>query len=235
MNQNSPRILYVEDDLYLSYVTRDNLQLKGYNIVFCKNGIEAFQAFQQQKCDLCILDVMLPEMDGFTLAGKIRQADQDIPIIFLSAKSLKEDRIEGFMAGGDDYITKPFSIEELVLKIEVFLKRSRITIDDKTSKPSIVSLGKYFFDPGNLTLTFQTESKRLTTMEAGLLNYFSNNRNKILKKEDILREVWENDSYLNSRSLDVFVSRLRKYLHKDPGVKINNVHGLGFILSVKDI
>ena len=231
MKQNKPKILYVEDDLYLSYVTKDNLELKGYDITFCKDGKEALKTFNKNNFDLCILDVMLPKMDGFSLAREIRKTNEHIPIIFLSAKSMKEDRIEGFVSGGDDYITKPFSIEELIFKIEVFLKRSKVTNNDKKT-PKDYKIGKYIFDYKNMLLSFEDDSKRLTIREADLLRYLALNSNKILKKEEILREVWESDSYFNSRSLDVFISKLRKYLKKDPTVQINNIHGIGFILVI---
>ncbi len=231
MNNYRTHILYVEDDLYLSYVTRDNLNLKGYDITFCKDGKDAINTFRAGKFDLCILDIMLPEMDGFTLAKKIRETDLEIPIIFLSAKSLKEDRIEGLIAGGDDYITKPFSIEELVLKIEIFLKRRKIT-DTNTDPGHPIRFGRLLFDPSTNELRSETGSRRLTSREADLLKYLVQNVNKIVKKEDILQNVWDNDSYFNSRSLDVFISRLRKYIKDDPDIQINNVHGIGFILSI---
>ncbi|MBN2174646.1 MAG: response regulator transcription factor, partial [Bacteroidales bacterium] len=185
-NSGKPKILYVEDDLSLSYVTRDNLEIKGYDITFCKDGKEAFETFKSGTFDLCILDVMLPEMDGFSLAKKIREFDEHIPILFLSAKSLKEDRIEGLTVGGDDYITKPFSIEELVLKIEVFLRRSKITGNDEVKSPGIYKIGKYTFDANKLLLTLGSNSKRLTSRESDLLQYLIKNKNRVLKKEEIL-------------------------------------------------
>lgn len=231
MAKEKPHLLYVEDDPYLSFVTKDNLELKGYKVTFCKDGKEALDVFEKNTFDLCILDVMLPEIDGFTIAKKIRETNEDIPIIFLSAKSLKEDRIEGLVSGGDDYLTKPFNIEELVLKIEIFLKRSKITNNDSTSR-SKLNLGKYTFDTVTLELSIGNESRRLTSREAYLLKYMIENQNKVLKKEDILREVWDNDSYFNSRSMDVFISKLRKFLKEDPNIQINNIHGIGFILVV---
>jgi len=146
---------------------------------------------------------------------------------------LKEDRIEGLTAGGDDYITKPFSIEELSLKIEIFLRRSKITNGDQTKSPGIFTLGEYSFDYNSLTLKSKSGSKRLTHREAELMNYLIRNKDRVVKKEDILQEVWDNDSYFNSRSLDVFISRLRKYLKEDPNIKINNVHGIGFIMIIE--
>jgi two-component system, OmpR family, response regulator VicR len=233
MTKNKPHILYVEDDVFLSFVTKDNLELKGYSITFCKNGMEALEVFQKNTFDLCILDVMMPEMDGYTVARKIREVNEHIPILFLSAKSLKEDRITGLMAGGDDYITKPFSIEELCLKIEVFLKRSRVTGINKLNRGEI-RLGGYLFDTFNLQLKHEKVTYRLTTRESELLKYLAENRNKVLKKEDILNEVWGDDSYFNSRSLDVFVSKLRKYVKEDTTIQINNVHGIGFVLAITE-
>ncbi len=233
MMTEKPKILYVEDDVYLSFVTMDNLELKGYSIIFCKDGKEALTTFRTTFFDLCILDVMLPTMDGFELARKIREINEHVPIIFLSAKSLKEDRITGLMAGGDDYITKPFSIEELCLKIEIFLKRSRVSGNKKPVRGEF-QLHEYIFDYLNLQLKHKTKSIRLTNREADLLKYLCENKNKVVRKEEILNEVWDNDSYFNSRSLDVFISKLRKYLKDDPAIQINNVHGIGFVLVVDD-
>jgi two-component system, OmpR family, response regulator VicR len=231
MINRRPEILYVEDDSHLSFVTKDNLEMKGYGITVCVNGKEARKTFKQKKFDLCILDVMLPGIDGFTLAREFRAINHEIPIIFLSAKSLKEDRIEGFLAGGDDYITKPYSIEELSLKIEVFLKRSKI-MGGSGAEKDILKLGNYTFDYRNLLITHEDKSSRLTQREADLLKYMAENSNNVLKKEDILNEIWGSDSYFNSRSLDVFISRLRKHLSGDPKVRINNMHGIGFILTL---
>lgn len=233
MEQKKAKILYVEDDLALSYVTKDNLELRGYEVAFEKDGKSGLNAFSHNDFDLCLLDVMLPEMDGFTLATKIRKKDQNIPIIFLTAKSMKEDKIAGLTLGADDYITKPFSIQELVLKIEIFLKRSRI-IEKKIDSDFISNIGNYTFNYSNQELKIEKEIKRLTIRETDLLKLFIENKNQILKKEIILHKVWGDDSYLNSRSLDVFVSKLRKYLKSDPRIKINNIHGIGFILTIEN-
>lgn len=227
-----PKILYVEDDIYLSFVTKDNLSLKGYEIICCEDGEQALTAFSNNDFDLCIIDVMLPKLDGFSLAKAIRKENENIPILFLSAKSMKEDRIKGFEIGGDDYITKPFSIEELVLKIEVFLKRSNVKPIKTVEK--IIEIGKYCFDFDNLELTENELSQRLTLREAELLSLFCQNRNKILTREDILNNIWNNDSYFLSRSLDVFVSRLRKLLQNDSRLKIENIHGVGFVFKYQD-
>lgn len=228
---HKPKILYVEDDVYLSFVTKDNLEIKGYDIVWKEDGEAALKAYNQGEFDICIIDIMLPKMDGFSLAEAIRKENQDIPILFLSAKTMKEDRIKGLTLGADDYITKPFSIEELVLKIEVFLKRNKVK---KIEKPtSTTDIGKFFFDFENLELSENGVSTRLTLREAELLNLFCQNKNKVLKKDEILNTLWKDDSYFLSRSLDVFISRLRKLLKNDSRLKIENVHGVGFVFKVE--
>jgi DNA-binding response OmpR family regulator len=230
MKNSNPKILYVEDDVNLGFVTTDNLNLNGYSTVYCKDGKSGLETFKKEKIDLCILDVMMPEMDGFTLAKEIRKINNDIPIIFLTAKSMKEDKIAGFQTGADDYITKPFSIEELILRIEVFLKRSH---KSETNEPTIFQIGNYEFNFSNLTLTSGKRKELLTMKEAELLRYFCMNKDKILKREDILRAVWGDDDYFMGRSLDVFISRLRKFLQKDSHIQIENIHSVGFRLSVK--
>ena len=220
-------IFYVEDDETLSFVTKDNLELQGFKITHCSDGKSALQLIKNDlsEMDLCILDVMLPEVDGFELARKIRQ----IPILFLTAKSLKEDRINGLKIGADDYITKPFSIEELILKIEVFLKRSRI---HSNHTASLFDIGKYSFDYKNLQLTLADHSKTLTQKEADLLKLFVENKNEVLKRSHILETVWGEDDYFLGRSLDVFISRLRKYLSEDDTLILKNIHGVGFKLNI---
>jgi two-component system, OmpR family, response regulator VicR len=226
------RILYVEDDTTLQYVTRDNLELKGYSIDSCEDGEAALERINTRTYDLCILDVMLPKMDGFTLAGKIREKNADIPILFLTARSTREDRIHGLRLGADDYITKPFSIEELVLKIEVFLRRSRIISGEGKSFP-VFSIGKFTFDPANQQLAHGKKHQQLTYRESELLKFLAVHSGQIVKREDILMTVWGNDQYLSSRSLDVFISRLRKLLNPDPAVRIDNIHNVGYRLSVQ--
>lgn len=224
-------ILYVEDDTTLLYVTKDNLELKGYSIDYCEDGIAALDKVNKRLYDLCILDVMLPKMDGFTLATKIREKNADIPILFLTAKSAMEDRIRGLQLGADDYITKPYSIEELVLKIEVFLRRSRI-ISTESKLPVVFNLGKYTFNPANQLLTNGNTSRQLTYRESELLKFLAIHAGQIVKREDILMSVWGNDHYFSSRSLDVFISRLRKLLNKDVTVCIDNVHNVGYRLKI---
>ncbi len=229
--KSKARILYVEDDEALSYVTRDNLELRGYMVDFCEDGIKALEMMATRVYDLCILDVMLPRMDGFTLAGRIREKNSDIPILFLTARSAKEDRIFGLQLGADDYITKPFSIEELALKIEIFLRRSRI-VSPHPERPVILTFGHFLFDPANQQLTSGSEHHQLTYRECELLKLLAANTGQIVKREEILMKVWENDQYFSSRSLDVFISRLRKILKSDPSVRIENIHNIGYRLRI---
>jgi DNA-binding response OmpR family regulator len=230
MEATKPKILYAEDDENLGFVTTDNLNLKGYKTVYCKDGKEALEAFGKEKFDLCILDVMMPKVDGFTIAKTIREKDKNIPIIFITAKTMKEDRIAGFMTGADDYITKPFSIEELILRMEVFLKRSKVT--ESKALPTHFTIGHFNFDFENLILDDKKKKAQLTVKEAELLRFFCMNQGKILKREEILKTLWGNDDYFIGRSLDVFISRLRKYLSSDKTITIENIHSVGFRMSV---
>lgn len=222
-------LLYVEDDESLSFVTRDHLELQGYKVTHCADGTSAKEAIDRQDYDLCLLDVMLPETDGFTLAKEIRKQNTEVPILFLTAKSLKEDRLYGLRLGADDYITKPFSIEELILKIEVFLRRSRSVA---IPSPSEYTLGQYLFNYPNLELKIGDDIRRLTQKEADLLKYLIENKNQVIKRADILEAVWGENDYFLGRSLDVFISRLRKYLKKDDQIKVENIHGVGFCFQV---
>jgi DNA-binding response OmpR family regulator len=232
MKSFKANILYVEDDVNLGFVTTDNLKLHGYSTIFCKDGKAGLEAFKKAKPDICILDVMMPEMDGFTLAKEIRKIDHEIPIIFLTAKTMKEDKITGFQTGADDYITKPFSIEELILRIEVFLRRSKVPDKEKKIK-SAFEIGKYKFDFNSLSLILGNKKELLTLKEAELLRFFCLNKGNILKREEILKSIWGDDDYFMGRSLDVFISRLRKYLKDDPTISIENIHGVGFRMTVK--
>ena len=223
-------LLYVEDDESLSFVTRDNLELQGYKITYCENGKEAMRVIQFNDFDLCILDVMLPDVDGFTIAEEIRKFNTQVPILFLTAKSMKEDRIRGLKLGADDYITKPFSIEELILKIEIFLRRSKVA---SPSVPTYLTVGNYLLDHKNLTLKFGDQAKNLTQKEADLLKMFIENKNEVIKRSNILETLWGEDDYFLGRSLDVFISRLRKYLSQDPRIKIENIHSVGFKIKIE--
>ncbi len=227
-----PHLFYVEDDESLSFVTKDNLELQGYQITYCDNGTKALEIIRNQTFDLCVLDVMLPGVDGFTIAEEIRKTNTDVPIIFLTAKSLKEDKIHGLKIGADDYITKPFSIEELILKIEIFLKRSKITFI-KPVEVVQMEIGKFTFDYKNLELQNNGTTRALTQKEADLLRFFIQNKNEVLKRAQILESLWGEDDYFMGRSLDVFISRLRKYLKDDESLKIENIHGVGFRMKTE--
>jgi len=189
------------------------------------NGNKAYKGFIQEHYDLCLLDVMMPEKDGFTLAKEIRQINSDIPIIFLTAKTLKQDVLEGFSIGADDYITKPFSMEELLFRIEAILRR---THSGSGNQQDVFKVGRYDFDAQKQTLTIDNQAQKLTTKEAELLKLLCNNKNKVLERNFALRTIWFDDNYFNARSMDVYITKLRKYLKQDPAVEILNVHGKGF-------
>lgn len=224
------RILYIEDDQTLSYVTKDNLEKHGYEVAHFRSGPEASVMIENCDFDLALLDIMLPRMSGFEIARKIRDHSQEVPILFLSAKSLKEDRLHGFMLGADDYIVKPFSIEELVFKITVFLKRSKIT---EKVENLLFHFGKSTYDHRNLVLKSGSEQKTLTQREGALLQLLLVEQNRLCERAHILKTIWGENDYFMGRSLDVFISRLRKYLSSDSNVSIENIHGVGFKLSVK--
>lgn len=224
----SVKILLAEDDPSLGFVIKDNLEVKGYNVTLCENGQDGEKLFLQNNYDLCILDVMMPKQDGFTLAKHIREKNQQVPILFVTAKSMLEDKIEGFKSGGDDYIVKPFSMEELHMRIEVFLRRTK-----PSSAENVYSIGAFSFDFTNYTLHHADSSKILTQKEAEVLKLLCENRSRVLKREEILKIVWGNDDYFMGRSMDVFISKLRKYLKDDPSVQIVNYHGVGFRLEVQ--
>lgn len=222
------RILYAEDDQTIAFLIQDSLE-NYYEINHYSDGKSALQAFNSQNFDICLLDIMMPEMNGFDLAQSIRQKNSEIPIIFISAKALKEDRIKGLKIGADDYLVKPFSIEELILKIEVFLKRSK----KSESYPQKYKVGKYNFDPKNYTLQASENKITLTQRESELLLYFILHKNTVLKRQDILKAVWGDDDYFMGRSLDVFISRLRKVFADEQNIIIENLHGIGFRFSEK--
>jgi len=224
------RVLLAEDDVNLGFVIQDNLSRKGYEIVLCSNGEDAQHSFMPGKFDLCILDVMLPKKDGFALAQEIRKKDLQVPILFVTARGMVEDRIAGFNAGADDYIVKPFSMEELCLRMEVFLRRSAAA---SVPGDQPFPLGNYHFDFRNLRLCHAEGDKVLTQKEADVLRLLCLNKERVLKREEILKNVWGDDDYFMGRSLDVFISKLRKYLKTDPSVQITNFHGVGFKLEIR--
>jgi len=221
------KILYIEDDETLAFLTADSLE-NHYEVTHFSNGEKGFEAFCNTSFDLCILDVMLPDMDGFEIATKIRQRNQEVPIIFLSAKTMKEDRIRGLKIGADDYLVKPYSIEELMLKMEVFLQRSQKTL----IKQDLYHFGSYEFDPNNYFVKHQDIQTNLTEREASLLKLFLDHKNTVLKRERILMELWGTDDYFVGRSLDVFISRLRKIFKDDDDVRIENIPRIGFKMIV---
>ncbi len=232
MSDTKTAILLVEDDQNLGFVIQDALKRKGYTVHLCRDGKEGLKKFNEQPYDLCVLDVMLPHKDGFSLAEDIRRVNAQVPIVFLTAKSQTEDRIAGFKAGGDDYLTKPFSHEELVLRIEAILRRTgRTTTDDPRDRQRF-ELGTFTFDHRNLMLSHPGGERKLTKKEAEVLRLLCMHQDQVLPRELVLNMVWGDDTYFLGRSLDVFISRLRKYLKPDPRVAIVNVHGVGFKLVV---
>lgn len=223
------KILYAEDDETLAFLTKDNLEQNNYEVIHCSDGKSSLNIFEEEDFDICIFDIMMPKMDGFELAEAVRKINLDVPIIFLSAKTLKEDRIKGLRLGADDYLVKPFSIEELLLKIEIFLKRSQKNIPPIKT---IYEVGKYQFDTKNFILFNDEEKVGLTQREAELLKLFLDHKNSVLKREQILTSLWGTDDYFMGRSLDVFISRLRKILANEEGISIENLHGIGFRFSI---
>lgn len=221
-------ILLAEDDTNLGQLLRNYLNIKKYETTLTINGTEALKAFKQTTFDLCILDIMMPEMDGITLAGEIRRLKPGIPVIFLTAKNQKEDIIEGFRTGADDYITKPFSMEELIYRIEAILRR--VSEPAGLKKDEIYTIGEYRLDPLKQTLAFRDQTMKLTTKESELLELLCRHKNEVLERNFALRAIWIDDNYFNARSMDVYITKLRKYLKNDPSVKILNVHGKGYKL-----
>ena len=225
------RILVVEDEHKIANSIKRGFEQETWATDVAYDGEEGYDMASSEDYDVIVLDLMLPKMDGFTLAGKIREKNSDIPILFLTARSTKEDRIYGLQLGADDYITKPFSIEELVLKIEVFFRRSKI-VSANGKRPELIQLGRYTFDQANQHLTEGKKQLQLTYRETELLKYLADHSGQIVKREDILLNVWENDQYFSSRSLDVFISRLRKILKSEPAIMIENIHNIGYRLRI---
>jgi DNA-binding response OmpR family regulator len=234
MNVSEIKLLLVEDDEALRFIVKDNLEQNGYQVEIAEDGEIALKLFEKFRFDLIILDVMLPKIDGFQVAQTIRKTNQQIPIIFLTARSMNEDKITGLTIGGDDYIPKPFSMEELLLKIKIFLKRSKLQLVSIETPSESIEIGKFIFHPDELILSFDGETRSLTLKEAELIRFFAENQNRVLSRNEILERVWGSNDYFLGRSLDVFISRLRKYFKTDPNVKINNLHGIGFRFSVKE-
>jgi DNA-binding response OmpR family regulator len=225
MQASKVKILLAEDDLSLGYVIKDNLIDAGYEVTLCPDGQSAIEKFDKNEFSICLLDVMMPHKDGFAVAKKIRQQSDVVPILFLTAKSMEEDKIKGFQSGADDYITKPFSIQELLMRIEVFLRRTRKMHSEKTVNYDI---GNLHFSYTDLKLTIDKEIFNLTQKEADLLKFLCEHSNRILKREEVLLNVWGKDDYFLGRSMDVFITKLRKYFKADPDVNLETIHGVGF-------
>jgi DNA-binding response OmpR family regulator len=232
VKSKTAKILLVEDDPNLGIVLSDFLELSNYDVTLASDGNAGLEQFRTGDFDLCILDVMLPFKDGFKLAEEIRQKNPDIPVIFLTAKTMEKDRIRGLKTGADDYITKPFSTEELSLRIEAILRRSKYSII-KNDLPSVFTIGKFTFDYSNHILKSKTSEVRLTRKEAEVLRLLSLNLNNLVRREIVLKNIWGEDDYFMGRSMDVYITKLRKFLSSDPNVSIVNIPRTGFKLEVK--
>ena len=226
------KILLCEDDENLGMLLREYLQAKGYEAVLCPDGEAGYREFQKTKFDICVLDVMMPKKDGFSLAQDIRQQNAELPIIFLTAKTLKEDILEGFKIGADDYITKPFSMEELVMRIEAILRRVK---GKKTRENTIYHIGRFTFDTQKQLLSIGDKQTKLTTKENELLALLCAHANEILQRDYALKTIWIDDNYFNARSMDVYITKLRKHLKDDPSIEIINIHGKGYKLIAPDV
>ena len=225
------KILLCEDDENLGMLLREYLAAKGYEAELCADGEIGYKTFLKAKFDICVLDVMMPKKDGFTLAKEIRNSNQDIPIIFLTAKTLKEDILEGFKIGADDYITKPFSMEELVLRIEAILRRTK---GKKSKESTVYRIGNFTFDTQKQLLSIGDQQTKLTTKENELLALLCSHANEILQRDFALKTIWIDDNYFNARSMDVYITKLRKHLKDDPQIEIINIHGKGYKLITPD-
>ncbi len=225
------KILLCEDDENLGMLLREYLQAKGFEALLCPDGEVGYREFQKAKFDICVLDVMMPKKDGFALAQEIRQQNSEMPIIFLTAKTLKEDILEGFKIGADDYITKPFSMEELVMRIEAILRRVK---GKKTRENTVYRIGRFTFDTQKQLLTIGEKQTKLTTKENELLALLCAHSNEILQRDYALKTIWIDDNYFNARSMDVYITKLRKHLKEDDQIEIINIHGRGYKLITPD-
>jgi len=225
------KILLVEDDTSLGFIISDQLKAEGYDVTLCSDGAEGFQRFSENTYHMCIFDVMMPKKDGFSLAQDVRKMNTNVPILFLSAKSNDEDKVQGFKSGGDDYITKPFNAEELQLRVAAMLRR--VDIETVSNNADIHRIGEYTFDTVNYTLTHDNFEKTLTKKEAQILAILCKFMNQVVAREIVLTGVWGHDDYFVGRSLDVFITKLRKYLKEDPKIQIANIHGIGFKLEIE--
>ncbi|WP_018612517.1 response regulator transcription factor [Segetibacter koreensis] len=229
MLTNKATILFAEDDTSLAFMVKDALEEEGYKVVHCSDGQTAIDTFDKDKFDICLLDIMMPYKDGYTVAKKIRQQTDVMPVLFLSTKSREEDRLKGYDTGADDYIAKPFSMPELLKKIEVFLRRTK----KLHSKPAAdYNIGKIVFSPTHLKIITPSETYNITAKETDLLKFLCENQNKVLKREEVLLNVWGKDDFFVGRSMDVYMTRLRKYLRSEPAITIETIHGIGFRFNI---
>ena len=232
MENEKLRVLLAEDDKNLGAILKSYLEAKGFPTTLCVNGQEAFIEFNKNDYDFCILDVMMPVKDGFTLAKEIRSIDKKVPILFLTAKSMQADKLKGFELGADDYMTKPFNMEELLARMEAILRRSK-TEEKNSPEGDIYKLGKMEFNFVRQILSMGGEENKLTSKEAALLKLLCQNLNEVVDRSVALNKIWLDDSYFNARSMDVYITKLRKYLKQDPTVELLNVHGVGFKLITR--
>jgi DNA-binding response OmpR family regulator len=232
-NKSAARIIVVEDDINLGFLLVDLLETNGFEVKLFRDGLNGLNGFQSSEFDFCILDLMLPKMDGFSLAEKIKEINNEIPVIILSARSLKEDKIKGFRIGIDDYITKPFDEEELLYRIKAILNRISQK-HYKTNKDNMISIGKFKFDSMNQLLMLDQNSRRLTLKETRILRILSNSKNNLVKREEIMIDTWGESDYYTGRSLDVFISKLRSYFKTDPTISIITIPTVGYVLETKD-
>jgi len=232
MNPIKTRVLLAEDDENLGNLLKEYLKARNFEAELCTDGEKALKNLQRNQYDICILDVMMPNMDGFTVAREIRRLNNDIPIIFLTAKSMKDDVLEGFSSGADDYLTKPFSMEELIFRIEAILRRTQ---NRNNMEQKVFQLAGYIFDSEKQTLTYNDRVQKLTTKESELLRLLCLHKNSVLERNFALKAIWSDDNYYNARSMDVYITKLRKYLKEEPAIQILNIHGKGFKLIVPEI
>lgn len=232
MEKEETKVLLAEDDKNLGTILKAYLEAKGFPTTLCINGKEAYDMYNRKKFDFCILDVMMPIKDGFTVAQEIRKSDKKIPILFLTAKAMQEDKLKGFELGGDDYLTKPFSMEELLARMQAIIRRVKEK-EQKSYQASIFKIGSLTFDHNRQILSSKTSEDKLTSKEAELLKLLCENVNEVLDRSVALNRIWQDDSYFNARSMDVYITKLRKYLKADPKIELINVHGVGFKLVVQ--
>ena len=232
MSTSRAAILFAEDDNSLAFMVKDALEDEGYKVVHCGDGQTAIDTFDKDKFDICLLDIMMPYKDGYTVAKKIRQQSDVIPVLFLSTKSLEEDRLKGYDTGADDYIAKPFSMPELLKKIEVFLRRTKKLHSNTVQN---LSIGSIIFSPTDLKIITLNETFNITAKEMELLMFLCQHTNRVLKREEVLINVWGKDDFFLGRSMDVYIARLRKYLKADPAVMIETIHGIGFRFTVPQL